>query len=36
MFARITKGKDVNFLNKVTNNTVEGAYNKMQQDAQKP
>lgn len=35
MFARITKGKDVNFLNKVTNNIVEGAYNKMQQDAQK-
>ena len=34
MFARITKGKDVNFLNKVTNNIVEGAYNKMQQDAQ--
>ena len=35
LFARITKGKDVNFLNKVTNNIVEGAYNKMQQDAQK-
>ena len=35
MFARITKGKDVNFLNRITDKTIDAARNEMQQEALK-
>ena len=35
MFARITKGKDVNFLNRITDKTIDVAQKEMQQDALK-
>ena len=34
MFARITKGKDVNFLNRFTDKTLDVVHREMQQDAQ--
>ena len=35
MFARITKGKDVNFLNRITDKTIDVAQKEIQQDALK-
>ena len=35
MFARITKGKDVNFLNRITDKTIDVAQKEMQQEALK-
>ena len=35
MFARITKGKDVNFLNRITEKSIEVAHREMQQETQR-
>ena len=35
MFARITKGKDINFLNRINNKTIEVAENEMQRETQR-